>query len=48
MNDLCMNCNENAIDTLEIYCPHCALEMYAELMQYETELDNLWTTAEAK
>lgn len=46
--ELCMNCNENSVDNLEIYCPHCALEMYAELMQYETELNNLWTTAEAK
>ena len=45
--DLCLNCNENAIDTLEIYCPHCALEMYAELMQYSDEIDQLFTVKEA-
>jgi hypothetical protein len=46
--ELCMNCNENSVDTLEIYCPHCALDMYAELMQYSDEIDQLFVTAEAK
>ena len=46
--ELCMNCNENSVDTLEIYCPHCALNMYAELMQYSDEINSLFITAEAK
>jgi hypothetical protein len=46
--ELCMNCNENSVDTLEIYCPHCALEMYAELMQHSDEINSLFLTAEAK
>lgn len=47
MNDLCLNCNENAVDTLEIYCPYCAMEFHAEMMQYADEIDKLFITAEA-
>ena len=44
--NLCMNCNENAVDTLEIYCQHCCLNMLAEAMQYSEELDQLFITKE--
>ncbi len=46
--ELCMNCNENSVDTLEIYCAHCSLEMLAESMQYTDEINSLFLTAEAK
>jgi hypothetical protein len=46
--ELCMNCNENSVDTLELYCTHCSLNMLAELMQYSDEIDQLFVTAEAK
>ena len=46
--ELCMNCNENSVDTLEIYCNHCSLDMLAESMQYTDEINSLFLTAEAK
>jgi hypothetical protein len=46
--ELCMNCNENSVDTLELYCTHCSLNMLAESMQYADEINSLFLTAEAK
>ena len=45
--ELCMNCNENSVDTLEIYCPHCSLTMLADSMQYADEINQLFLVKEA-
>ena len=47
MTDLCMKCNENAIDKLEIYCQHCSLDQLAEAMINSEYLDQLFLTQEA-
>jgi hypothetical protein len=44
--DTCMKCNENAVDTLELYCQHCSLELLAEAMENSEILDQLWLTKE--
>jgi len=43
----CMNCNENAVDVMELYCTHCSLNMLAESMQYTDELNQLFLVKEA-
>jgi hypothetical protein len=48
MTDTCMKCNENSVDTLEIYCQHCSLDLLAEAMIDSEYLDQLFLTAEAK
>ena len=45
--DICMKCNENAVDTLELYCQHCSLEMLADSMIDFEEIEQLFITAEA-
>lgn len=47
MTELCMNCNENSVDTTELYCPHCSLDLLAEAMINSELIDQLFTTQEA-
>lgn len=47
MLDVCMNCKENAVDSLELYCNHCSLIMLADSMQYADEIDQLFLVKEA-
>ena len=45
MLDTCINCNENKVTMLALYCLNCYLAKNAEV-DY-TEIDKLWLTAEA-
>jgi len=47
MTELCMNCNENAVDTTELYCFHCSLDQLAEAMINSELIDQLFVTREA-
>lgn len=43
--DICIGCNENAVDRLELYCFTCYVEKNSEI-DY-TQIDQLWLTQEA-
>ncbi len=44
----CMQCNENSVDTTELYCFRCYLDREVEAMIEYGYLDSLFLTAEAK
>ena len=48
MNDVCMQCNENAVDVTELYCFRCYLDREVEAMIEYEYINSLFTTTEAK
>ena len=47
MTDVCLDCNENPVDTTELYCFRCYLDREVEAMIGYDLIDQLWTTQEA-
>jgi hypothetical protein len=48
MTDLCLKCNENAVDVTELYCFGCYLDREVEAMIDYGYIDQLFVTKEAK
>ena len=47
MLDTCLQCKENAVEEIELYCSHCSLDMLAEAMLNSDLINQLFTVKEA-
>lgn len=48
MDNTCIECNENAITMMELYCFRCYLDREVEAMIDYAYIDQLFVTGEAK
>lgn len=47
MLDTCLECKENEVEAIELYCSHCSLDMLAQNMINSDYLNQLFTVKEA-